>query len=429
MSICEDVKMEVVSTINWIVGIIFTACYAYQLIYIFLTLVHKPKQFPPLQKQENRYAVMISARNEEAVIGNLIDSICCQTYPRELVDIYVVADNCTDNTATVAEAAGAIVFERFNLNAIGKGYALEYLFDAVMGKCGREYYDGYFIFDADNLLDPEYITEMDKAFSSGYKILTSYRNSKNYGTNWVSAGYSLWFLREARQLNNARMILGSSCAVSGTGFLFHRDIVNRQGGWKHFLLTEDIEFTIDNIIQGEKIGYCHTARLYDEQPETFRQSWRQRMRWAKGYLQVFRNYGLKLLRGIFSKRGFSCFDMSMTIMPAIILTMIAYFTNITALVVGLALDLKEVPMLLTSIGQMLGGAYLTMFFVGLVATIAEWKSIRTSNIKKIFYIFTFPLFMFTYIPISATALFKKVEWKPIRHTVSVSIRDMRGNQK
>ena len=65
---------------------------------------------------------------------------------------------------------------------------------------------------------------------------------------------SLWFLREAKYLNNPRSLLGTSCAISGTGFLIHRDILNKQKGWKHFLLTEDIEFSVDNVLQGEKIG-------------------------------------------------------------------------------------------------------------------------------------------------------------------------------
>lgn len=113
---------------------------------------------------------------------------------------------------------------------------------------------------------------MNKVFSNGYRIITSYRNSKNFGSNWISSGYSLWFLREAKFLNNARMQLGTSCAISGTGFLISADIIRKNGGWIHHLLTEDIEFTVDSVIHGETIGYCANAILYDEQPTLFRQS-------------------------------------------------------------------------------------------------------------------------------------------------------------
>ena len=119
---------------------------------------------------------------------------------------------------------------------------------------------------------------MNKVFDSGYKVVTSYRNSKNYDTNWITAGYSLQFIREAKYLNNPRMMIKTSCAVSGTGYLVDSSIIKKNHGWKCNLLTEDIEFTVTNILDGEKVGYCEDAMFYDEQPTTFKQSWNQRMR-------------------------------------------------------------------------------------------------------------------------------------------------------
>lgn len=128
---------------------------------------------------------------------------------------------------------------------------------------------------------------MNETFSDGYRIITSYRNSKNYGDNWISAGYALWFLREAKYLNNARYLLGTSCAVSGTGFMFSREILKSCGGWPFHLLVEDIEFTIHNIVSGEKVGYCPRAVLYDEQPTKFSQSWEAAH--APGRADIFRS--------------------------------------------------------------------------------------------------------------------------------------------
>ena len=136
----------------------------------------------------------------------------------------------------------------------------------------RKKYDAYLVFDADNLVAPDYIQEINKTFSTGYDIVTSYRNTKNYGDNWISAGYGLWFLREAQYLNRPRASIGASCGVSGTGFLFSARILQKCGGWHFFSLTEDIEFTAHNIVNGEKIGYCPSAVFYDEQPTGFRQS-------------------------------------------------------------------------------------------------------------------------------------------------------------
>ena len=414
--------IELIRIVNYAIALVFLGCYAYQLLYILVPFVRRDKPHQPTKR--HRYAVLISARNESAVIGHLLESIRRQDYPAELVTTFVVADNCTDDTAEASRLGGAVVYERFNQLQVGKGYALNFLLQHIRADYGADAFDGFFVYDADNLLEPNYITEMNKTFSDGYRILTSYRNSKNYGDNWISAGYALWFLREAEYLNHARMLLGTSCAVSGTGFLFHRDVLTRSNGWNFFLLTEDIEFTVNSIISGEKIGYCPTAMLYDEQPTTFRQSWRQRMRWARGYLQVFRRYGGALIRGIFRRHGgFACFDMAMSTMPAIALTVISLIANGVAAFIGLQHG-QEIIVVLQSAGEALLNSYLFLLAIGGLTTITQWKNIHTSAVRKVLYTFTFPLFMMTYIPISFAALFRKVNWTPIEHKVSISIRDL-----
>lgn len=409
--------------INCTLAGIFIFCYAYQFFYIIYGFFKKPVKYPEVSPT-HRYAVLIPARNEEAVIGQLVDSLKKQDYPKELLDIYVLADNCTDKTKYIAIAHGAIAYERFNKEFVGKGYALQYLFNIIEKEKGIEYYDGYFIFDADNLLNSRYVREMDKCFSQGNKIITSYRNSKNYGTNWITSGYSLWFLREARFLNNIRNILGTSCAVSGTGFLIGSSIIKKQKGWKHFLLTEDIEFTVDNVINGEKIAYCDQAVFYDEQPETFIQSWNQRLRWSKGFLQIFKNYGFKLFKGIFKKHGFSCYDMFMTIAPSFVTSILTIVINSGAFLYALIFDKDYMPLVLGEIAFTSLFIYLTLWLVGVISGIFEWNNIQCSNAKKIWSFFTFPIFMLTYIPISITALFSKVQWKEIKHSVSSSIEGM-----
>lgn len=420
---------------NQLIWLIFTVLYFYQFVYIVVSLFpgnqRRKETLPP---RFHRYAVISAARNEEKVIGNLISSIKKQDYPADLVDVYVIADNCTDKTAGTARAAGAIAYERFNFQQIGKGYALDYFFKQLQEDNLFDQYDGFFIFDADNLLDQSYISEMNKLFDQDRNnVLTSYRNSKNYDTNWISAGSSLWFMREARFLNNSRTLLNSSCAVSGTGFLMKKSIIEKNHGWKYHLLTEDIEFSIDCVLHGEKIGYCPTAVFYDEQPVTFQQSWLQRLRWAKGFYQVFQNYGSKLSKALFqeNKHLLSCYDMFMTILPSMFLTLLSFIVDIGFLVFGLYGNLSTklfsiiVPTAAIALAGALFNFYAVLFVLGALTTIAEWKRINCVWWKKILYIFSFPIFIASYIPISLVALFQKVEWKPITHTVTKTIEQVR----
>lgn len=403
--------MKPIELINFIIICLFFICYSYQFFYIPVSLFKKPKAHR--EPKPHRFAVLIAARNERSVIGELIDSINAQDYPAHLINIFVIADNCTDDTALIAQEHGAVVYTRRDSLHVGKGYALNFLLEQIARDYPAGFFDAFLVLDADNVIAPNYITEMNKTFSDGYGIITSYRNSKNYGDNWISAGYALWFLREARYLNNARMLLGSSCAVSGTGFLFSREILERCGGWNFFLLTEDIEFSIDNVVRGEKIGYCGTAVLYDEQPTSFSQSWRQRLRWSRGYLQVFSRYGGRLMRGIFHG-SFSCYDMAMNIMPAAVLTGLSVAVNLTAAAANFYIggDLKVLGL---SVLQTVVNLYMTLFVIGSITTITEWKQIHCSAGKKLLYALTFPVFMFTYVPITIASLFCDVQWQPIRH--------------
>lgn len=406
--------------ISVVVGTLFTVFYFYQFFYIFLACVHRPLRYPETD-QNKRYAVLIAARNESKVLPELLKSILGQTYPQDKIHTYVIADNCTDNTAEIARSLGATVYERQNKALVGKGYALEFLLDHIRREdenLGFHAYDGYFVIDADNVLRADYIAEMDKTFSAGYRVVTSYRNSKNYGKNWVSAGYALWFLREARHLNNPRSILRASAAVSGTGFLVSHEIIERNGGWRHFLLTEDIEFTVDCVLHGDKVGYCHRAELFDEQPETFRQSWKQRKRWAKGYFQVFRHYGGGLFKKSLMLR-WSCFDMSMNIMPAFILSTVQLFSVFGLFIANLIVYKSVSLTLLNCFLAFFEYGYGILFIMGLFTLISEWRHIHCNKFKAVLLFLTFPVFMMTYIPVSIAALFSHVEWVPIAHKYNV----------
>ena len=421
--------LELVKDLNLLVAVLFTLLYFYQGAYVVVALIRRRWQDRRQPSRLHRFAVIVAARNEEAVIGELLESMRKQTYPAELLDLYVVADNCTDRTAQVARQAGAFVYERFDQVHKGKGYAMDYLFRRLRQE-GKDVYDGYFVFDADNIVDPNFVAEMNRTFDRGYDAVTCYRNSKNFGDNWISAGYSIWFLREARFLNFPRMLLGTNCHVSGTGFLVSAQVIRDNGGWPFHLLTEDIQFSVDCAIKGRRIGYCDKAVIYDEQPTTFRQSWDQRLRWSKGFYQVDRAYTLPLLRGCMhlSRRGSSCYDMFITVAPGMLLTLVMLLFNGVMLAACLTQPaLVAVQVIHETVGFMCSSVwnfYLMLLIYGLLTVLSEWRHIDAAPLRKLGYVFTFPIFMFTYIPISVAALVQKVEWKPIYHTAAKKTRGL-----
>lgn len=417
---------------NTIVGLVFSVCFLYQVVFFFVGLIRGQVKIPPAKKQHT-YAFFIAAHNEEAVIANLVKSIKDQDYPSELIDVFVVADACTDNTAQAAREAGAIVYERNDLSRKGKSWVMDYGFDRIL----REYpgkHEAFFIFDADNLLSRDYVTIMNDAFDQGYLALTSYRNSKNFGSSWISSAYATWFIREARYLNNARMICHTSCAVSGSGYLVSAKLIEGMKGWDFHTLTEDIQFSTFCAIHGVRIGYA-PAEFFDEQPVTLKASIKQRMRWTKGFYQVLFTYGRHMFKSIGKFHRFAAYDMLMVVGPAMLLTLMCLLVNVTFIAVGslshgfLATD-AEIEMAIGSIIMMLAYMYGTFFVMGLSTTITEWKHIHCPQKWRIFTnLFTFPLFMFTYVPLTVAALFLKVDWVPTPHDVSVTLDEVLDGAK
>ncbi len=138
---------------------------------------------------EKTFAIVVAAHNEEKVIEPLIDNLFQIDYPRELYDVFVVADNCTDKTALIARNAGASVHQRFNSIKRGKGFALEWMFHRLF-KMERQY-DAIVIFDADNLVKDNFLFEMNSKLCQGEKIVQCYLDSKSLYT---------WLLRHFRLL-------------------------------------------------------------------------------------------------------------------------------------------------------------------------------------------------------------------------------------
>jgi len=385
------------------------------------------RKFNPATKK-HKYGILIAARNEESVIGNLLESIKKQDYSSELLTVFVVADNCTDSTAEIARRSGAICYERFDNEHKTKGYALQFLLNKIEEDYKRESFEGFFIFDADNLLSNDYVSRMNDSFDAGEKIITSYRNTKNFDDNWISASYGLHWLRTTIKMHRGRSLLRLATHIQGTGFLFATELV--KDGWKFTSFTEDRAFTAEAVINGYKISYNDDAVFFDEQPVNLKIAFRQRLRWAKGHLLVFLSSGWKLFKASLINKSFlkrfMSFDMFIQVTPRtlfltlrrfLVATLFIYtyihFGFLSCLYKVLCVELSmRVANYIVSISE----AMFIFFF--------ERKRIKKINpIKKVWYCITWPLFDIIGNISMFLAVFMKVTWKPIPHTSQVKIDD------
>ena len=271
-----DAIVKGLSTFQQVLVWIINMFWLYQFV-ISITSLIKFKEKPMLTDKKHRFIIALPANNEESVIGNLIKSLKMQDYDKSLFDIYVIADNCTDKTAEVARENGVIVYERFDETKKTKGYALNWFLDKMKDK--KDDYDALLVFDADNVVDKNFLNVMNKKLCQGEVLVQGYRDIKNPTDTWVSGGYAIFYWTMNRLYHLARYNMGLSPLINGTAFMVKWDLLIDEG-WNTKTLTEDIEFALINISKGVKLGWAKDAIVYDEQPLTFKESWKQRERWS-----------------------------------------------------------------------------------------------------------------------------------------------------
>ncbi len=420
--------------INWVNGISTVLCIllvsmSIYLIFFMFVGFFKKKTFPKV-KQKLKYGIVVAARNEEKVIADLIQSVHNCNYPQEKIDIYVIAHNCTDQTAQIARDNGAIVYEYNNPNERTKGYALKHIFECIIRDYGIESHDGYIIFDADNVLSTEYLNKMNDAFLFYDRkcVITSFRNAKNFGQNTISANYGLMYTSLCSLESKGKTVCGCTARILGSGFLLSAE--NLKNGWNTVILSDDTDYTIEQALEGKKVIYCDEAEYFDEQPTTFNAMYRQRLRWAKGTLIVHEKRRKSLLKSIFNinnKNGqekplrFSCYDLWFTthIFPLIgfLLTLIhIFFVSLAPLFGDSAAEVWSfwAAWNITAflIGYLLGVVHAMLVYV------VERKRIKNVPLQvRINSCLTFPLYLFFIVFLQIIALFKKeLVWSQIVHS-------------
>ena len=356
---------------------------------------------------KNKFAIIIPCRNEEKVIGDLIKSIKKSRYPEDLYEIYAVPNNCTDDTRGAALKAGAKVIdikEKVKVKADALSYTFNYLKD-------REDINAYIIFDADNLVHPNFLSKMNDALESGVQVGQCFRDSKNMSDNWLTGSYTLFYFIQNFFFNRARMNFSGSAAINGTGFMIRKDVV--KDGFHTHTLTEDSEFTGQCALRGIQVAFVEDAVTYDEHPQSFIASWKQRKRWTSGTYMCLRLYGSKLLKTFFKTGNIACFDMVM--MYSAPLAMIVGFLLSVVLVIFhfTGVELFDFFSYLYATGFVF---FIIYYILNVLLNIFVVKYNHKSVKDILSGILLFSFFLATWIPINIICLFKKTNnWEEIKH--------------
>ena len=396
-------------TIYWIYQLVISIC-------SFITLKEKPL----IEEKNHKFLAIIPAHNEEKVVGSLIKSLKNQTYPKELYDICVIADNCTDKTKQVAEKLGAKVFERFEEDPAKKtkGEALSLFLNTLLLDKDMDY-DAFFVFDADNIADKGFIEAMNKHLCQGEEVVQGYRDIKNPTDSWVASGYAIFYWTMNRFYHLARYNAGLSPLINGTGFMVKFDCI-RPTGWDTDTLTEDIEFSLKRSIQGKKLGWATDAIVYDEQPVKFKPSWSQRSRWTIGHIQCLQEYTRPLASAAKHNKTLMNFDGLLYILGSIPMFIITILLLVLNAVSYLFNGMSTQDFILNIL------RYVIPTFLLPIGTAIMIMMIDKKPIKKMIKgLIMYPLFLGSWLLINFKCLFKRdTTWEKIEHVRNVNINEI-----
>lgn len=385
-------------------------CIGLSIVFLWSTLIVlvgliKPAKAHPKAARKLRFVVLVCARNEEAVVRLPVKSALLAKYPADCREVIVLADNCTDNTASVARSAGATVWEK-TTPSHGKGDVLSW---GLRKLAAERTCDAVAVFDADNICSDNWFNAMNDALQDGETVATGRRRSSNAHANVISGWYTVYWAMMNELSNRVRTNMGLSGKLTGTGFAF---LVSALGpeGWQTKTMVEDVEFTVQTNLRGGRVAYVPDADYADEQPVTLRYMWRQLRRWATGGWQVAQSYLIPWLKVMVRHPSLRLFDSFFAILTGMSVAFVLLF-NILAILVRLVSGAVDHASM-----QFFFGVF---FFVFVMGWFTAWASVALSPQKRrplVMAIITFPVFS---LVLSAAVLYSRVRptrlWKPIPH--------------
>ena len=361
---------------------------------------------PKEKNNKGKFAILIPARDESKVIEELLNSILNQTRKINSDDVYVIVEEESDKTVEIVKNKNMNIIFRHDLTKKRKGYALDDAIKEILEQ--KKHYDAYFIFDADNVLDKDYIKNMEEAYEDGYDIGIGYRNTKNGNDSVIAAASSLTFSMINTLGNEHKTKCNNTLTISGTGFYIKGDIVEKLGGYPFNSLTEDYELTLYATLNDLTTTYEKYAIFFDEQPVKYNITINQRTRWIKGFFEARKKYIPLLLKKEINKNFSSSFHQIMGVNPYILLII-----GLLGILLINYFNVKNTIILILFV-------YLIMALITSIMVLKENTYLNINNKMKLKVILYNPIFLSTYIICLFKAILNKdVKWLKIEHSKSL----------
>ena len=394
--------MKTLEIINIIIMLLLVV-YGLYFVFTALFLFKKRKKDSIVSDKYSHFTILIPARNEEEVIKDAIQSFKRQKYPKDNYEIVVVINNTTDNTLGVCNAEGVrvILCERKIKN---KGDALKEAFDRLK----KEKTDAYIIMDADNVVNDEFLVEMNKSLNEGTLVAKSSMDIKAKENTWVSSSYAIYFFIQSILYSIPRNNIGASCAINGTGIMIKKEVIDKYG-FNVRTITEDLEFMTLCALNNIKIKFVEGAICYAEHPSDFKVSMIQRRRWTKGIYEGFIIYFNSIIKNMIKRPNIELFDSLLIYSTPLILILSLISIFINFLIVPLPIYL-----IITSFSLLV--SYISISLCALFVCVKSKKKIKDFLTG----IIMFPIFLLSWQYLNIAVLFKKeVVWDEIKHTQKI----------
>lgn len=423
--------MDYQAIVNWldvtlVLAFLFFSCFLWYYFLYFAVAAKKPKRLPRSFNYA-KFALLIPARNESKVIRNILNACSKLSYPRDKFEVYVIVESKDDPTCNIVEEYDFKVIIRGDLtNRRTKGFALDDAYQEI--KKRGIVYDAFMIFDADNVMNSDYLKLMNDVYQAGYQVGVGYRSFTNATKNWVCGCSATLFSFMNQFTSRGRSKFFEKATLTGTGYFIAREIVDNEGGWIWNGMTEDVQLTTYCYYHNIRMHYYPFARYFDEQPEKFSVLNKQHVRWLWGFFASRKRF--KEQNNVYpctnkAKRRFSLIEYNSSIYPFIAFAVVATLTSLASFglfIASLIDNSVQSGWLFVHFLFQFTILYLIFIFISAFTIAIDNKNLKFTSSQCIVICLTYIIFFSSFVMALFNGLFhkeKRTDWKTIEHTGNI----------